>query len=46
MGTENVVNTRLAELLNNHGVQTQLDDEFVLTNLPGDMKFKARVFYH
>ena len=44
--TEIVVNTQLAELLKDHGVQIQTDDEFVNSDLTGHIKFKARAVYH
>jgi hypothetical protein len=44
--TEIDVNTHLAGLFKNHGLQVQTDNEFVYTDLAGNIKFKARSVYH
>lgn len=46
MTNEIVLNTKLASLLTNHGVDVRLDNEFANTDLTSSLKFKARAVYH
>lgn len=46
MADEIIVNPHLAGLLKNHGVNVDVDNEFVNTNLADDLKFKTRLVYH
>lgn len=46
MTNEIVLNTKLASLLTNHGVNVRLGNEFVNTDLISSLKFKARAVYH
>lgn len=42
---EIIVNAQLADLLSNHGVHIDIDNEFVNTDFSNGLKFKTRVVY-
>lgn len=46
MANEIIVNAQIAGILKNHGVNVNVDNEFVNTNLADDLKFKTRLVYH
>ena len=39
------LNPQFAELLKHHGISVDIDDEFINTDLPDNVKFKARTVY-
>lgn len=40
------LNPQFAELLKSHGITVTIDEEFIQTDLPGNVKFKTRSVYH
>jgi hypothetical protein len=39
------LNPQFADLLKHHGIRVDINDEFINTDLPGNVKFKARTVY-